>query len=252
MIWLVIMAILLLMAALAVFLWLAVKRQNADRYSAIGTCLAAAATISAFFFLGYQIKLQTDAFQLEHRPYLYLSFDPVGMGQDEPKREFWFGGGNLRFRNVGKDPASIIKTEYMVASDAIGVVPFREWFEKEFGGFPDITNVFPGQEDAAVPCHPIIGSSKRKPKLLYIGAVVSYTGSSSNIVHWYKFSQVFVVSFPKEGRDKGSAERPITIALKPDHEWDRNREDPAPKLKEPDWQAYLSRGYIKTLTSENE
>lgn len=105
---------------------------------------------------GRQIQLQADGFQLEHRPYLYLHLplDQIRVWQNETEGG-WFGGGDLRFRNVGKDPASITKAQYMVASDARGVIDFVGWFETEFGGFPDIEVVFPGQDDARVPTHPL-------------------------------------------------------------------------------------------------
>jgi len=255
-----------------------ITESNANKYSAIGTLLAAVVGIFALFFIGYQavqlrksvdlqldqiefissqttqlrrsVELQAKEFLLEHRPYLYIHLpsNEVEVGYNEQERA-WFGGGELRFRNVGKDTATITETNYMVASDTAGVVKFREWFEKDYGGFPDITNVFPGQEDVRVPCHPEISTSGKRPKLLYIGAVVSYVGPSSKKTYWYKFSQLYVIEL-KKGKDNQGQEKEWSIPnpLKPEHDWDKNTNSKAPILKEPVWKDYLSKPHIRRLT----
>ncbi len=243
--------------ALIVLAVVFINCENGAKYSAIGAILAALGaiiaafgTVGALLFLANQVRLQREAFRLEHRPYLYLHMDDPGVWfNDEVKG--WFGGGPLRFRNVGKDPATITKTDYMVASDAQGVIDFKGWFEKDFGGFPDVTSVFPGQENAQVPCHPGIASGDKKPKLLYIGAVVAYVGPESAPVYWYKFSQLYAIGI-SEIRNEQGIEIGFKITLhpqKPDHDWDRNTDLEVPKLVEPDWQFYLLKPYIKQVTS---
>ena len=236
-----------------------INESNANKYGTIGTILAALVGMFALFFIGYQseqlrnqIKLQTDEFHLEHRPYLYIHLPPdqLKVWYDEGERA-WFGGGNLRFRNVGKDPASIIKTKYMIASDTAGEVDFVAWFERDAGGFPDIKNVFPGQEDAQVPCHPEISTGGKRPKLLYIGAVISYVGPSSKRAYWYKFSQLYVIRFIKRKNEQGRETEWVSVVpLKPEHDWDKNTDSEAPTLKEPEWKDYLSKTQIKALTGQ--
>ncbi len=242
-------------AGLALLLDVVITAINAEKYSAIGTILAAIVAIPALFFVGFQamqlrksVDLQVDAFQLEHRPYLFLQLPQVSVWRNDPEGG-WFGGGDLRFKNVGKDPATITTTRYMVASDTRGEIDFVGWFEKEFGGFPDIKMVFPGQEDARVPCHPNISPGDKKPRLLFVGAVISYVGPNADRRYWYKFSQVYVLRFVR-GKDK--QERILETVeihpLKPDHDWDRNMTSAPPDLEQPKWTDYLSQSYIKTLT----
>jgi hypothetical protein len=256
--------ILLGIAGLALLLDVIITGSNANKYNAIGTILAALVGIAALVFIGYQasqlkasvdlqgkqIQAQGEEFRLERRPYLYLHLplDEVRVWRNVKERA-WFGGGNLRFRNVGKDPATITETSYMVASDVAGSVDFVGWFEEAYGGFPDIKTVFPGQEDAKVPCHPVISSGNKKPKLLYIGAVVSYVGPISDRIYWYKFSQLFVVKFDKIKDKRGKEIEGISIhPHRPDHDWDKNTDSDPPSLKEPNWKDFLSKSYIKTLT----
>ena len=194
------------------------------------------------------INLQTEISHLEHRPYLYLYMNTLGVGQKKPG-EAWFGGGSMRFRNVGRDPASNIKTQHMVASDTLNEIDFVGWFEKAFGGFPHINSVFPGQEDAEVPCHPMISTGDKKPKLMYIGAVVTYEGPKSGMIYWYKFSRVYAIKFSKE-KDKEGLVKVSIYPLKADHDWDKNLNGQPPKLELPNWKNLLSKSYINQITSE--
>ena len=234
-----------------------IRPYNSEKWVAIGTILAAIVGIFALIFVGTQathlsrqLKLQAETFELEHRPYLYLHIPPgeVRFWRNDVEGG-WFAGGDLRFRNVGKDPATIRNTQYMVASDRRGVIDFIGWFEKEFGGFPDIKVVFPGQEDARVPCHPTVAERDKIPRLLYIGAVTSYEGPQPGRSYWYKFSQLYVLEFVRGKDDQGRmVERFGVHPLKPEHDWDRNTNSPPPGLVEPRWQDYLSQGYIHHLT----
>lgn len=208
------------------------------------TNLGILVNIAVLIFIGIQsfsIKTQTkilkDSHEAEHRPYLYLHLVDTKIWHNKV-RKAWFGGGYLRFINIGKVPANIINTEYMVASNISGVIKNREWFEKDSGGYPDINVVMPNQEDVQVPCGPMISGSDVKPKLLYIGATITYRGYDPDKIYWFKYSQLFVIPFTKL----------LLKPLKHDHEWDQNENINPPILKEPDWEEYLSRNYIKTLT----
>jgi hypothetical protein len=233
------------------FLVFVINHQNADKYTAVGTILAAIGTVGAFIFIGYQTVQLKNEFDLQHRPYLYVHLPQPIVGFN-PTEKAWFGGGNLFFKNVGKDPATVTDTQYMVASDRMGIIKFVEWFERDFGGFPDIKTVMPGQEDAQVPCHPVISPADQKPRMFYIGAVITYRGPKPNKQYWYKFSQLFIVKFEKVTDKDGNPQIvPVIHPHKPDHEWDQNIEDSKPpKLAEPKWEDYLSKPYVKTLTGE--
>jgi hypothetical protein len=263
-----------------------IKTSNANRYSAIGTFLAAIGTIlaalggiGAFFFVGYQalqlgesVNLQRDEFALEHRPYLYLELEltnqllvfklndqsiQVNLKGIWPNinKTAYFGGGDLFFKNVGKDPANIIKTEYRVRSDLLRDLDFIQWFKDAYGGFPDITSVMPNQQNLRVPCHPSVSTGPTAPKLVFIGAVISYVGPQKGTEkekkYWYKFSQVFVVVFEEI---EIAGQKKVIPTLQPhimETDWDRNEGGEPPPLEDPDWDELLKKSYIKTLTGKN-
>jgi hypothetical protein len=182
--------------------------------------------------------MQLNAFRVEHRPYLFIEDDKHYLGKNDPEGG-WFGGVDLRFRNVGKDPATITDAKYMVASDVSGEIGVVKWFNEESGGFPDIKVLFPQQEDFRVPMHPNIAPSNKAPRLVYVGAVISYTGPHHDMKYWYKFSRVYAIQHkPELGWQP----------QKPDHDWDNNNNADAPELKVPDWQKYLSQKYISRIT----
>ncbi len=198
-----------------------------------------------------QTKIFKDSYKVEHRPYLYLDLrdiNDINLRGISVWRNFpgsgWYGGGNLHFINTGKEPATIINSKYMVASDRKGDTNFIEWFQNAYGGFTDVSVVMPNQEDVHVPCHPIIADGNERPRLLYIGATITYKGSNPDKTYWFKFSQLFIIEFKKLPNKLVIIGHPHT----PDHDWDQNKNINPPILKEPDWQEYLSRNYIKTLT----
>lgn len=227
-----------------------IKENNANKYSAISTVMAALVGIFALFFIGYQtlqlrksVNLQRQEFALEHRPYLYLNIPADKLTLCNPITidgcDAWFGGGPLYFRNIGKDPATIITTQYMIASDTSGEIKLVEWLNEEFGGFQDIKVVFPDQEDQSVMLRAMIAPKNTPPKLLFIGAVISYIGSNPTKKYWYMFNRLVVIV-------PGNEEPYVLHST--DQDWDKNTNSEAPELKEPDWDYYLSRSYIKSLT----
>ncbi|MCK4391162.1 MAG: hypothetical protein KAV83_13100 [Desulfobacterales bacterium] len=255
----------LLLIIVLVFLWIVSGTEPvARKFVVLGTVFGALGTVGAFFFVGYQaiqleksVKLQTDQielqaeeYHLEKRPYLYVHLKNVAVWKRKSDGP-WFGGGRLYFKNQGRVPARVIKTQYMVASDQRGNTDFVNWFEEAYGGFPDVKTVFPDQQDAFVPCHPIIGETGITPKLFYVGAVIMYSGIKPNEAYWYKFSRLYVVEFDIEKDDKGKERNVIKVhPHKPDHDWDKNTGSVPPILKEPNWKKYLSKTYITTLTQK--
>ena len=97
---------------------------NASKYAALATILAAVVGIPTLVVVGYQAvqlkhsvdvqrrqsQLQADAFELEHRPYLHLQLENYVLEQNPDEANAWFGGGDCVFKNVGKDPATITNT----------------------------------------------------------------------------------------------------------------------------------------------
>lgn len=248
-----------------IFLYTRITKQNAEKYSAIGSILLAIVGIPTLFFLGYQTMqlkrsvdiqstqntIESTKFDLEQRPYVYLKLNKLSVTPNQSEGG-WFGGGDLQFINVGKEPATILQTDYMVASDIRGKIDFVKWFKEAYGDFPDIKTVFPGQEDASVPCHPLISSLNPRPKMLYVAAVISYTGSRTKKVYWYKFSQLYIIAIKETKASDGAQSYNISLyPYSPDHEWDRNAEQKAPVLAVPNWQKYLSKDYVRHVTKEN-
>ena len=281
-----------------IFLDMIIKTPNASKYTAIGTILAAIGTIvaaivglAALCFVGYQaihlkksVDLQREEFALEHRPYLYVelklqeeklsselngkAFEVLLTGiWPTDKKLGYFGGGDLYFRNVGKDPATITQTKYIVHSDVNKDLDLVEWFKNATGDFPDITSVMPNQQNLRVPCHPIVShpTSGEAPKLLFIGAVISYVGPQKETEkerrYWYKFSQLFIIEMKKidivETRENDTKKNhpPIIIPVLHPHvmktDWDRNNEEDPTPLEDPDWDELLKKSYIRKLTEKN-
>jgi hypothetical protein len=250
-------------AGIALLLEIVITSSNAQRYSAIGAIFAAAGALFALLVFGYQSwqmkqtvaiqaeqsKMQLEAFRVEHRPYLFVEDDRKFYLNRNDAEGGWFGGVDLRFRNVGKDPATITEAKYMVASDVRGIINVVKWFDEESGGFPDIKVLFPQQEDFRVPMHPNIAPADKRPRLIYVGAVISYTGPHHDMKYWYKFSRLYVIHITSLRNESGHVTEVGEIqALKPDHDWDNNSNSQAPALAEPKWQDYLSQKYIGRIT----
>ena len=274
-------AMLLFYIAAVVFLSIKLNQNNAGVFQAYGTILAALVGIPALLFVGYQAlqlrnsvnqqkqqtELQREEFALEHRPYLFVELQLIEKtmivdSPDEtfrraslqgiwPKDTVYFGGGDLYFRNAGRDPATITKTEYRVRSDVRRDLDMVKWFKDEYGGFPDVTSVMPGQKNLRVPCHPIIGNKKEPPKLLFVGAVISYTGPQKEGKYWYKYSQLYVVEFKEIELDGKKLVVPLLHPHVMDTHWDRNEGEDPPSLEDPSWDELLEKSYIKTLTDKN-
>src|SRR5574341_160242 len=90
-------------AGLALLLELVITSSNAEKYSAIGTILAATAVIPTLFFLGYQSwqmkravhiqakqsKMQLETFRVEHGPYVFIEDDNHMLTRNDPEGG-WF------------------------------------------------------------------------------------------------------------------------------------------------------------------
>jgi hypothetical protein len=125
------------------------------------------------------------------------------LGIDIDDNQTLHGGGHLFLRNAGKIPASDIQAEYKIVSDELKNNDLTEYFDKS-GGFPHITTVFPNQNDLSAYLNPRIG---KKPKLVYVWAKISYTGSNPHNRYWYLFSYLFSIKYIQDEIDsngKGS------------------------------------------------
>jgi hypothetical protein len=175
-------------------------------------------------------ELASKQFILSNRPYLHALLEPnFGLGAEG---EIWYGGGDLFLKNAGGIPASIISAEYHVISDEMPNTDLMGWFEKDRGGFPYVKVVFPQGSVPPVPLHPMIG---KKPKLVFISAIITYTGVDPNKIYWYKFNRLFYIK-------KLQAKPNQIIAfdtLKAEEDWDRNCSFTVPKFVEPNWEFYL-------------
>jgi hypothetical protein len=280
----IVIGLLCLFVGAALILEMLIKTSNASKYNALGTLIAAIGTvlvaiggIGALLFVGYQavklgesVNLQREELTLEHRPYLYVELEltkEIVMINGKPSNAnfngIWpnkeegayFGGGDFYFRNVGRDPATITKTEYRVRSNLKRKADFVKWFKDYYGGFPDITSVMPNQNKLKVTCHPIVSSIAEAPKLLFVGAVISYGGTQKETdkerKYWYKFSKLYIVELKNF---EINSEKIIIPVLHPHvmyTDWDRNKGKDPPPLEDPNWDELLKISYIKTLTDKN-
>jgi hypothetical protein len=176
-------------------------------------------------------KITSEQFVLSNRPYLHAILEPYFGRGSGSEHEIWFGGGNLYLKNAGAIPASIINADYHVISDELPNIDLMGWFEKDRGGFPYVKAVFQGSE-SRIPLHPIIGKT---PKLLFVSAIITYTGVNPNKIYWYKFNRLYYIKeLPIETNPKISLE-----ILKAEEDWDRNNNFIVPKFEKPDWAFYL-------------
>lgn len=264
----IVVSLLALFAGAAILLEVLIKTSNVSKYTAIGTVIAAIGTIvaaiggiGALYFVGYQaihlkrsvdlqgdqIRAQSEEFHLDRRPYLYVELRDLRIWKN-PIEKNWFGGGDIYFMNVGQDPATIVDSQYVACSDVTrDSADLKNWFERDFAGFPEIKTVMHGQENLRVAVHPIVGPGDKQPKLLYIGGVISYVGPQKDRKYWYKYAQVFVASTETKRLDGGEVVKDL-FPGKADTDWDKNENSDPPVLQVPDWDSYLAKGYIKTVT----
>ncbi|PKN67171.1 MAG: hypothetical protein CVU57_04260 [Deltaproteobacteria bacterium HGW-Deltaproteobacteria-15] len=240
-----------------------IRDSNVQKAVAIGAVLGAVGTIGAFFFLWHQsvklkdtIQLQTETFKLEKRPYLFAYLSKKGNKSVEfdiwknAEHGAFYGGGDLFFENVGQVPATIGKTQYLVASDELGDTNVVRWFEEAMGKYPDVKTIFPGQQNISVALHPQLG---KKPRLVYVGAVIPYTGIKPQEKYWYKFSQLFIVQYRKVPDKEGNLKPAIAVSPHfADHDWDKHSASDPPVLSTPDWNYWLERSHIKQITTSGE
>jgi len=220
------------------------KRENAELLAHVGSVVAVG-------FLVYQITLQREEFSLEHRPYLHIDFK-TRIWFNESEKGF-YGPGDLVIKNVGNAPANIdiSKAVYVVKSDVNRNLDFMKWFEKSTGGFPHIGTVMPGQDNQSIPFHPMISEGRLPPKLIYVAALIPYTGPQKGKSYWFKYHQQFAVEIIKKVLDSKVIQG---FALHPQPAytyWDNNENSNAPQLDEVNWDKMLEREYIKDVTQRN-
>ncbi|HYA14276.1 MAG TPA: hypothetical protein VEF33_08050 [Syntrophales bacterium] len=227
------------------------NESNNKKLSTMGILLGSIVALVGIFLLIFQayklndsIKLQSFAFSLEQRPYLHAILNPTAsgssltIGTDIDDNQTLRGGGHLFLRNAGKIPASDIQAEYKVVSDELKDNDLAEYFDK-IGEFPHITTVFPNQNDISVYLNPKIG---KQPKLVYIWAKISYTGSDPYKRYWYLFSYLFSIKYVQDENDSTGKRivRTQISLIQAFEDWDRNIGAKEPEYKEPYWTKYLS------------
>ncbi len=158
---------------------------------------AIAAVIALFLIWGQNtrltesINLQTKTIELENRPYLYVDIQPSVSEKPEPRPdgggEYWnlYLGARLVFKNVGKTPASNIKTElhmYNNADKLDDATRLERWYLDQFGYFPRPTTVFPDQTGQEIGLFVDAGEGTTE---YLITIRVSYTGEDTQKTYWY-------------------------------------------------------------------
>jgi len=243
------------MIAIALICYFFINNSNVQKYIAFGTLATAIGAIIALVFVMEEAKqlkesvgLQLSSFSLDQRPYLYAYLKTIFSKNDADG--FLYGVGNLCFENRGKVPADFIlsETKYIIASDELGEIDNEKWFNEFAGGYPHVKVVFPGQEGLYVPIHPRIGNESN---VIYVGALIIYKGIDPKKKYWYKFSQVFYISYFDKKENNGRMTKIASLgASVADHSWDMNSNVPPPELNIPDWKKMKDNAsyYIKDKT----
>ena len=170
------------------------------------------------------IDLQTETFNLEKRPYLYVYFEPIFKYQFGTNTIF--GGGYIHYKNEGQITATVIKTDLLITADT-GDVKIEEWYSRALGGMPGIKTLFPQHVDAKIRR---IGGLNAIPKFFFIGVLVRYTGIDKGKTYWYKFSQVYNIY--GDGKD-------VTLSLiTNDTSWDEESGKEPSLISRPDFSIY--------------
>jgi len=224
-----------------------IKKKMSDRGNKENKCIIifqsvqSIGVIAAIIFGAWAIyqgiettKLARNQFILSNRPYLHADFEKhFGLGSGQYSND-WFGGGKVCLKNDGEIPATIVKAEYNVVSDEKQNTDLLDWFEKDKGGFPHITAVFSSQSNSCVKLTPMIG---RNPKLVFISAIITYTGINPKKIYWYNFNRLYYVELIQ----KKSYLEVKSELLKSEEDWDRNINLTIPKFEKPDWDFYLEK-----------
>ena len=218
--------LLLLLTILFVFIILLLKLPSyeitTNKVIAAGTFCSALAAFFALSVLAVQVYTQTQRFNLEKRPYLYVQvkkqkFSIYG------KPPTVIAGGVFEFRNVGQIPASKVETNFVVANEVVEEIKIEEWFNKVLGGYPHIECVFPNQINLEIPIHP---QTDNRAKFLFIDINVKYIGHRENDNYWFILRNVYKINL---------IDKKMTL-IRTDTSWDRNEKSSPPEI---DWKYYL-------------
>ncbi len=158
---------------------------------------AIAAVIALFLILGQNLRLtksinlQTKTLELENRPYLYVDIQP-GVSEKPESRsdgggEYWnlYLGAKLVYKNIGKTPASNVKSELHMYNNADKVDDaerLEEWYIDQFGYFPRPTTVFPDQTGQEIGLFVDAGEGATE---YLVTLRISYTGEDADKEYWY-------------------------------------------------------------------
>lgn len=184
------------------------------------------------------LEITQEQFILANRPYLHGTFEQRPLDQDD--NNVYYGMGNLKLKNTGIIPASIIteRTDYCITdSEQRVITDIKGWYKTNRGAFPEVSAVF-REGNNPIPLRAQIG---KRPDLVYISAIIPYTGVDPKKIYWYKFNRLFHLI---KSESEPSKYVGISI-LKTEEEWDRNTAVSVPKFQEPDWEFWKKKLNIK-------
>lgn len=200
------------------------------RVQAIGTIFAAFGAVGALAIVGYQslklkasVKLQTETFYLENRPYVYVRFKPQFNYSDITP----YGGGNFVFENTGKIPATVVELTAKAYSDVRGEIGIYEWWDKAFGSHVEVKTVFPRQEEPIY-----FKGCMGDAKFFYVELLVTYTGIQEGRKYWSQLAETYNVVCDSNNK------RIPAVHIETKANWDRNSKFVPARPQAPDWEKY--------------
>lgn len=179
--------------------------------------ILALAAISSLFFMAWQIQVQSNATDLDTRPYVSVDIASPQYIQNEKDPSDTYYGNDILLTNRGKTPASRVQTAYYITTDKDrNNMHSPEWFRKHLGGFGSVSFITPGEIRRER------GKRSLSPTAIfyYFEAMSSYQGLDDDRTYWTHIRKVFSI-------DQGRRQLYLVCTY---GEWDRNKNFSPPSI----------------------
>lgn len=203
------------------------KAKEADKIQAFMLVVLA---LTAFF--SYRAaSLQQKSSDLETRPYLSLRIANLSWNTTPTDT---FIGPDVVYSNLGKVPASNIQTKFYITTDKDGGNHALEEYAKEnWGGYPAVTFLAPGQIEAISRRLSLSPSTE----VYYFHAVATYEGIEKDKRYWTELKKAFRIT------------NRFFIEIDSFGNWDRTDDLAIPEARPPNMADYLPK---KPATKQTE
>lgn len=173
------------------------------------------------FFSYRAASLQQKSSDLETRPYLSLRIANLSWNTTPTDT---FIGPDVVYSNLGKVPASNIQTKFYITTDKDGGNHALEEYAKEnWGGYPAVTFLAPGQTEAISRRLSLSPSTE----VYYFHAVATYEGIEKDKQYWTELRKAFRIT------------NRLFIEIDSFGNWDRTDEVAVPEVHPPNMADYL-------------